>query len=180
MARTRTSDRDLEFDPQEVATPSHVEWPESARKAERAELLHLLSEYTSRVNDLNRSLEQARQRFASTLMWLPISGYLGFFAITYSLASFPTYDWRFFLAVSLTGAGLLLAAVIINRVYVAQSRKIGLLKRELSIASRQLQRVVEVATSIEQNALARSIERLEFDLRLTDAEEKLRSIGSIL
>ena len=138
---------------------------------DREVLLSLLMEYSHKVFKICDQIEQGENNISImilTLMWLTVAGIL-FVIFPYLKAINPNIKFLIF--------ALLFATFYVNCYQINQRLK--LLRRDAKTFSIRLEKVVRLASQIEEHSVTNLVSRIELDLRIADAESALAHYQSV-
>lgn len=137
----------------------------------RSKILGLLAEYSNTLKEMSDSTEKLQTRLFILTM-------LSFSILVVAVGAF-SYGWLrlqsggnwFFMLIA---ACCLLPVILFLRLYVSSQTKRRLIKRQSAIVSLKLEKIVQLASQIGEHGDLTPADKLEFELRLVEAEGALR------
>jgi hypothetical protein len=134
---------------------------------DRKVLISLLTEYSDKVLKICDQIEQGKNNISKitlTLIWLTVAG-----IFPYLKAINPNIKLLIFV--------LLFATFYV--IYYPINQRLKLLRRDAKIFSIRLEKVVRLASQIEEHSVTNLVSRIELDLRIADAESALAHYQSV-
>jgi len=141
---------------------------------DRALLVSLLSEYGDRLLKLCERIDNIKDKYILGEYFAPILG--GCLSIITLFIPFPNLTINLAIIMIISFVFFLYGTVIALK----DRRKLKFLKKEARMIVVRLEKVIRVASPIQENLSPRLITKLELDLRLADAESALEYYYEII
>jgi hypothetical protein len=144
---------------------------------DRKLLISLLNEYSEKLSFTCSKIDKYKEN-SRTLMLLQLGWMFSIVILTLIVALNGMSNlYRYILegAVNtiLVFSALILISVFLNNQILQNKRKLRFLERDASTIAIKLEKVIRLASQIQEHALNNVVSRIELDLRLADAESAL-------
>jgi len=134
---------------------------------DRKVFISLLTEYSDKVLKICDQIEQGKNNISKitlTLIWLTVAGIFPYLKVIN-----PNIKLLIFV--------LLFATFYV--IYYPINQRLKLLRRDAKTFSIRLEKVVRLASQIEEHSVTNLVSRIELDLRIADAESALQHYESV-